>query len=256
MHDNTEIQPNRPSNLFLPISQLTPDPHNVRGKLHGIDELAASITVHGVIQPLVVCPDGDGAYRIIAGHRRFEAAKLARSDSVPVTIREQADGARSVQLVENVQREDLAAIEVAEALEQLMEQHEGDSVAVGKQVGKSQSWVRRHLSLLRVDKKLVTAMRRQGLGLEQAARATQVFKVEGIVAGLEAIEQLATGQMRTKSERPTVRVEAFAHKRRFRSPQTDFHAEIVLETRDELDEVKIGQVQSIMTALERVLGAA
>lgn len=255
MTEHTEVHALSPSIAQLSIETLEPDPDNVRGKLHGLDELAASIRAHGIIQPLVVSAVGGGRYRIIAGHRRFEAARLAGMVDVPVVLRSVApDATRAVQLVENIQREDLPAVDVAETLKVLMEQQGGDSDKVATQVGKSSSWVRRHLSLLNLDKKVLGAMRREGLGFEQATRAAQVFRKDGLNAALDAVAKLASGDMTSKRTLDPDNVrKGFAHKQRIKSSSQEFLAEIVMETNRELDDEKLLQVQLIMSALERVL---
>lgn len=258
MTDHTEVHVSSHSPVRLPITALDPDPDNVRGKMHGLDELATSIRAHGIIQPLVVAAHDAGRYRIVAGHRRFEAAKLAGLVEVPVVFREDGSNAtRAVQLVENIQREDLPAVDVAQALKSLMEQHDGNSEQIAAHVGKSSSWVRRHLSLLNLDKKILGAMRREGLRFEQATRAAQVFRKDGLNAALDAVGQLASGNMgsKRKPQQESTHVE-FAHKQRFKSPSALFRAEIVLETAHVLDDAQVSQVQSLLSSLERVLGVA
>ncbi|MCC6806883.1 MAG: ParB/RepB/Spo0J family partition protein [Deltaproteobacteria bacterium] len=235
----------------MPLIHLEPDPQNVRGKMSGIDELADSIRAHGIIQPLVVAAIGAGRYRIIAGHRRYEAAKLAGLAQVPTIVREtSAEETREVQLIENVQREDLPAIDVAEALKTMLAQNDGDTEALAKRIGKSSSWVRRHLSLLKLDQKVLVAIRREGLRFEQAARAAQVFKKDGLTAALDVVRQLSSGAMSAKPKDAKPTSASFAHKQRFASPNGAFRAEIIVETSDELDEIKEGQVRSILSALE------
>jgi ParB family chromosome partitioning protein len=99
------------------IELVDADETNVRSRVQGIEELAASIRMHGIIQPLVGTRGGDGRVRLIAGHRRLAAAKLAGLECIPMIFREvEATVAKELQLVENVQREDLPALAVAEAL--------------------------------------------------------------------------------------------------------------------------------------------
>lgn len=87
-----------------------------------LSELADSIREHGVLQPLLVRPMPDGSYRLVAGERRFRAARLAGLYEVPVTVREMTDEEESVfALIENLQREDLNAVEEAEGIKTLID---------------------------------------------------------------------------------------------------------------------------------------
>ena len=109
----------------IPIGRIKPDPDQPRKNLkdHDFTELAASIKLHGVIQPIVVqFIERDEVYQIISGERRYQAAKLAGSiDKLPciITKPEEASETHSLQLIENLQREDLSPIEKATGLERL-----------------------------------------------------------------------------------------------------------------------------------------
>lgn len=110
---------------LIPIGRIKPDPDQPRKNLkdHDFTELAASIKLHGVIQPIVVqFIERDEVYQIISGERRYQAAKLAGSvDKLPCIIKkpEEASETLSLQLIENLQREDLSPIEKATGLERL-----------------------------------------------------------------------------------------------------------------------------------------
>ncbi|MCB1008047.1 MAG: ParB/RepB/Spo0J family partition protein, partial [Acidobacteria bacterium] len=102
----------------LPIDQLQPNRHQPRSWFDdsGLDELAASIRAQGVIQPLIVTPSGSGTYAIVAGERRWRAARRAGLKVVPVVVRQVRDDRQLLELalVENLQRADLNPIEEAE----------------------------------------------------------------------------------------------------------------------------------------------
>ncbi len=115
--------------LAVPIDQIVPDPDQPRQHLDDthLDELAASLRVYGVLQPLLVredgrLPDGRDRYRIIAGGRRYAAALRAGLDRLPVVVKD-TEGAllRLTQLVENIQRQDLAPMDEARAFKELMD---------------------------------------------------------------------------------------------------------------------------------------
>jgi ParB family chromosome partitioning protein len=117
----------------------------------GIAELAASIREHGVVQPLVVVPQGD-RFEIVAGERRFRAARLAGLSSVPVVIREKPSDRELLELalVENLQREDLNAIEEAEAYGRLREEFSLTQEQIASRVGKDRATVANSLRVLRL----------------------------------------------------------------------------------------------------------
>lgn len=113
-----------------------------------LGELAASIAEHGVIQPILVRRAGDG-FEIIAGERRWRAAQRAQVHAIPALVRDDSDSAvAEIALIENVQRQDLNAIEEAEGYQALVRTHGHGQDAVGKLVGKSRSHVANLLRLL------------------------------------------------------------------------------------------------------------
>ena len=115
-----------------------------------LGELAASIAVHGIIQPLIVRARADGSYQLIAGERRLRAARLAGFETVPAIIRDTPDGESSLELalIENLQREDLNPIETALAYRELIDRFGLTHEAVARQVGKSRVAVSNALRLL------------------------------------------------------------------------------------------------------------
>ena len=113
-----------------------------------LDELADSIAERGVLQPILLRPDGDG-FEIIAGERRWRAAQRARLHTIPAIVREIDDATTAeLALIENIQREDLNAIEEAEGYQQLIERYGHSQDDVGKLVHKSRSHVANLLRLL------------------------------------------------------------------------------------------------------------
>ncbi|MCX8009204.1 MAG: ParB/RepB/Spo0J family partition protein, partial [Patescibacteria group bacterium] len=113
-----------------------------------LDDLVSSIKEHGIIEPLVVAKTPAG-YQIIAGERRWRAAKLAGLSSVPVIIKETTSrGMLEMAIVENVQREDLNPIERAQAFQRLIEEFGLPTVEISKRIGKSESYVSNTIRLL------------------------------------------------------------------------------------------------------------
>jgi ParB family chromosome partitioning protein len=138
----------------LPVGSLTPHPGQPRRYFNdaALDELAASIAARGLIQPIVVRPHGKG-YHIVGGESRWRAAQRARLHEVPVIVRDFDDAATlEVALVENIQRQDLNAIEEAEAYHRLIGDFGHTQDALGKLVHKSRSHIANLLRLLELPK--------------------------------------------------------------------------------------------------------
>ncbi|MEO7603228.1 MAG: ParB/RepB/Spo0J family partition protein [Sphingomicrobium sp.] len=134
----------------IEVARIRPNPDQPRIQFgdEGLDELAASIAERGVLQPILIRPDGDG-FMIVAGERRWRAAQKARIHVIPAIVRD-LDPAEvaEVALIENIQREDLNAIEEAEAYRQLVERHGHTQEGLARIVHKSRSHVANLLRLL------------------------------------------------------------------------------------------------------------
>lgn len=138
--------------FLCPIEQIRPNRNQPRKHFapEKLEELAASIREQGIIQPLVVTQK-DGWFEIIAGERRWRASQKAGLHEVPVVIREASDAVvMELALIENIQRQDLNAIEEAEAYRSLVEQFGISQDDVAKRVGKSRTAVTNALRLLRL----------------------------------------------------------------------------------------------------------
>lgn len=135
----------------IAIDRITRNPHQPRNRFDeaATAELAASIVLHGVIQPIVVRATADGGYELIAGERRLRAARIAGLSHIPAVVRESAGGELlELALVENVQREDLNAIEEASAYRELIDRFGMSHEEVARKVGKSRVAVSNSLRLL------------------------------------------------------------------------------------------------------------
>ena len=136
----------------LPLREIEPDPEQPRKKFdeEALSGLAASIQENGLLQPIAVRPKRIGTgYLIIAGERRWRAARLAGLTEVPVLIKDVTDEqAAALALIENLQREDLDPIEVAEGCRQLIEKYGLTQETAAKRLGKSRSAVTNSLRLL------------------------------------------------------------------------------------------------------------
>ncbi len=124
-----------------------------------LNDLAASIKTHGIVQPLIV-KEKNGRYMIIAGERRFRAARLAGLPAVPVLVADYDEAAiHEVSLIENIQREDLNPIEEAAAIRFLMQQHDMTQEEVSSRIGKSRPAVANALRLLQLPEKTIAMLR-------------------------------------------------------------------------------------------------
>ncbi len=135
---------------LIAISEIEPHPDQPRRHFDdaALDELAASITARGLLQPIVVRPRG-GRYQIIAGERRWRAAQRAQIEQVPVIVRQFSDAETlEVSLLENIQRKDLNAIEEADGYRRLVRDYGHSQEALGRLVHKSRSHVSNMLRLL------------------------------------------------------------------------------------------------------------
>ncbi len=148
-----ETRPEGGGELRIPLDKVRANPNQPRRVFdeEALQELAASIREHGIIQPIVVEDSGDGTYVIVAGERRSRAARIAGLREVPAVVRNYSDERRlEVALIENVQREDLNPIEEAAAYKKLMELTGLSQEEVAARVGKSRPAVANALRLLKL----------------------------------------------------------------------------------------------------------
>ena len=137
---------------MVPLGQIKPGIQQPRTLFNQdkIDELAASITANGVIQPVVLRPVATG-YELIAGERRWRAARLAGLEHVPAIIRQMSDRkALEISLIENIQRDELNPMETARGYSLLMEQYELKQSDIAKIIGKNRTTVTNTLRLLKL----------------------------------------------------------------------------------------------------------
>ncbi|AWW73202.1 chromosome partitioning protein ParB [Erythrobacter sp. KY5] len=129
---------------MLPIARIEPLPGNPRKHFDeaALDELAASISTRGVIQPIIVRPKGAGRYQLVAGERRWRAAQKARLHEIPALVRDLSEReVMALALIENLQREDLNPVEEARAYQRLSEDEGMTQAEIAKMVEKSRSHV-------------------------------------------------------------------------------------------------------------------
>ena len=159
--DKTESTSKNAELQNLPIEQLHPGKYQPRKDMsaEALDDLANSIKSQGIIQPIVVRPVNDHSYEIIAGERRWRAAQIAELDMVPCLIKNVPDEAAvAIALIENIQREDLNAMEEAIALERLLIEFELTHQEVADAVGKSRTAVTNLLRLNNLNSEVKTLL--------------------------------------------------------------------------------------------------
>ena len=145
--------PDDGSVITLPIGEIEPDRGQPRTRFNedALNELAASIREHGIISPIIVRPMSDGTYRIVAGERRYRAARRAELLEVPVIIKTLTDEeAAAIALIENLQREDLNVIEEAFGIRKLIDDFGFTQEQAAEKISKSRAAVTNTLRLLKL----------------------------------------------------------------------------------------------------------
>lgn len=148
-------EPKEPTSL--PLEALKANPGQPRADMDemALDSLAESVKNYGVVQPLIVRPLEEGMYEIVAGERRWRAARLAGLTEVPVRVIEGSEQElREISLVENIQREDLSPLEVAEALSELIQTYKVTQEEVAERIGWSRAAVTNKLRLLQLPQQI------------------------------------------------------------------------------------------------------
>jgi ParB family chromosome partitioning protein len=175
------------------LDRLSPNPHQPRKEFdaESLRELADSIRVHGIIQPLVVtaAQERPGHFWIIAGERRWRAARLAELEAVPVILREaSAQALTELALVENIQRADLSPLEEAQAYQALLEEHGLTQAEVAERVGKSRPAVANTLRLLGLPQAVQAALREGRISAGHARALLALPDEQAILTVLGLIE--------------------------------------------------------------------
>lgn len=172
----------------MPLSRISPNPNQPRKTFseESLDELAQSISEHGIIQPLVVKKSGND-YIIVAGERRYRAAIKCKLKTVPVIIRNLDErSTREISLIENLQREDLNAIEEAEAIKELLTIYKISQEELAKKLGKARPSIANAVRLLHLPDSLKQAVRE---GLLTAGHARALLAVNNPVHQLELAQK-------------------------------------------------------------------
>ena len=227
-----EVQVNGSSSINeVEIDKIKANPNQPRREFdaEALEELSESIRQIGIIQPITLRKMEDGTYQIIAGERRFRASQMAGLESIPAYIRT-ADDEKMMQmaLVENIQREDLNAIEIALAYQNLIEQYDLTQDALSEKVGKKRATIANYLRLLKLPAQVQMALQKremdQGharalLGLQQPSLQVKLFneiqqkgysvrQVEDMVKSINSGETVKSGS-KTLKDRKKVLAEEY-----------------------------------------------
>ena len=213
----TEIEPNRNQ----PRTSFDED---------ALSELADSIEKHGLIQPIVVRPTSSGVYQIVAGERRWRACRMAGLSEVPVVIKELDDQKYfEVALIENLQREDLNAVEEAQGYKTLIDVYSLTQEQVAESVGKSRSAVTNALRLLNLNDKALEALKngkitaghaRAILAADSDESAAEMLKVALAGASVRELEAMTKSKPKAAKKAPNAK--------------NNFYSEVEISLKNEL----------------------
>lgn len=165
----------------IPLGQIEANPDQPRHDFdeNALSELAASVKMHDIIQPITVTKTSQGKYRIIAGERRFRAAKIAGLTDIPVYIKDLKDSTiLELALLENLQREDLNAMEIGLSYKQLMDELDYTQEQLAERMGKERSTVTNYIRLLKLPPDIQAAVRNGKISMGHARALINVDVVD------------------------------------------------------------------------------
>src|SRR5215213_10517313 len=177
----SEVVEKASTSLRIPLDQIEINPKQPRRDFDeaALSELASSIKTHDIIQPLTVTRLANGKYRIIAGERRFRASKIAGLKDVPVYIRETKDSQLlELALLENLQRENLNAMEIAISYRRLMEELDYTQEQLAERMGKERSTVTNYIRLLKLPPDIQVAVRNGDISMGHARALINVDVID------------------------------------------------------------------------------
>lgn len=219
--------------VTLRLSEIEPNRNQPRTSFDedALSELADSIEKHGLIQPIVVRPTSSGVYQIVAGERRWRASRMAGLSEVPVVIKELDDQKYyEIALIENLQREDLNAVEEAQGYRTLIDTYGLTQEQVAESVGKSRSAVTNALRLLKLNEKALEALKdgkisaghaRAILAAETGELADAMLKAAKAGASVRELESMLKAKPKsTKAEKTAVK--------------NNFYSEVEISLKNEL----------------------
>lgn len=204
------------SDIEMEMIQPRPDQPRQSFDEESLIELSESIKQHGVLQPILLRPQG-GIYQIVAGERRWRAAKLAELQSIPAVVKEMADQqAAEISLVENLQRKDLNAVEEARALQRLSEEYNYTQEQLSSRLGKSRSHIANTIRLLTLPKKILDMVEkgmisaghaRALVGLNQTEQYRMADQIAGKGLSVRDVEETVRKSKKSpKNDKATIEI--------------------------------------------------
>lgn len=189
----------------IPLEQIQTNPKNPRRDFDevALNELAASIKLHDIIQPLTVSKMADGRYQLIAGERRYRASKLAGLKDVPAYVRQANDNELlELALLENLQREDLNAIEISLSYKRMMDELHYTQEQVAERMGKERSTVTNYIRLLKLPPGIQLAVRNGSLSM---GHARALINIDTVDRQLFVFEEIKSKQLSVRQTEELVR---------------------------------------------------
>lgn len=192
----------------IPVNQIQTNPYQPRTEFEEIalQELADSIKVHGIIQPLTVRKINDGSYQLISGERRFRASQIAGLTAVPAYVRTANDQEMlEMALIENIQRKDLNAIEVAISFQRMIDECNLKQEELGGRVGKNRSTVTNYLRLLKLPPMVQSAIKEEKITM---GHARAVISIENVDQQLYLLNEILSKDLSVRKVEELVRAMA------------------------------------------------
>ena len=189
----------------LPLEHIKPNPRNPRNDFdeQALNELAASIKMHDVIQPITVSKQGHDSYQIIAGERRYKASKMAGIKDIPAYVRQANDSQLlELALLENLQREDLNAMEIAISYKRMMDELDYTQEQVAERMGKERSTVTNYVRLLKLPPDIQNAVRNASISM---GHARALINIDTIEKQIYVFKQIQNGQLSVRQTEELVR---------------------------------------------------
>lgn len=268
--DMGEIETSGTSSINeIELSRIQPNPDQPRREFddESLEELAASIREIGIVQPISLRQQPNGSYQIIAGERRYRAARLAGLPTIPAYIRTVEDeAAMEMALIENIQREDLNAIEIALSFKKLIEQYNLTQEQLSERVGKKRTTVANYLRLLKLpaevqiglrDKTIDMGHARALLSVENATVQLELYKAivaEGL--SVRKVEELARAMSQAPAKAATKVARSSAQRKEYnllRNHLSDFFGTKVQFSCDDKGKGKISIPFKNEEELERIV---
>lgn len=257
-----------PGLRLVPLERLHPNRRQPRSHFdpEGLAELAESIRTQGIVQPLVASAHEDGSFTIVAGERRWRAARLAGLAEVPVMVRELAGDHEllEIALVENLQRADLNPLEEAEAYQALGQQHGLGHEEIARRVGKSRAAVSNSLRLLRLaaevqdmlrDGRLSAGQARPLLSLDPEAQVRLAHRAIEEGLSTRALEGITGEKAKPRAKRKTRVVDPHTKAAEERLTKT-LQTRVEIRRRGAGGEIRIGfhSEEELMRLFDRLTG--